>query len=207
MFQRMMVIPQEENVQLTSVQAANQPLVREMKNLTAQYEEQSHIPDPYRKLVHQAETLDDMKELKDKLRQQIVDTAPKPYQSRTRSLLQHLEPFLKVNDRGEIFDDRNEVIEHSRIDDLIQYAVRDKRRSNFVPTGWYSFLRIIRDNNIPRNMLSRDTLDALQQPKVEVKVEPIPQRKSPRKRKIETSPTRQRPKRTGKKPRFLSEFS
>ena len=204
----MMVIPQEEYAQLTSVQAANQPLVRQMKNLTTQYEEQSQIPDPYRKLVHQAETLDEMKELKDKLRQQIVTAAPKPYQSRTRSLLQHLEPFLKVNDRGEIFDDRNEVIQHSRIDDLIQYAVRDKRRSHFVPTGWYSFLRLIRDNNIPRNMLSRDTLDALQQPKVEVKTEPSPKRMSPLKRKAESSPTRQRPKRTAKRPpRFLSGFT
>ena len=228
MFQRMMAIPQEEYIQLTSVQSAKQPLVQQMKNLTTQYEEESHIRDPYRKLMRQGETLDAMKGLKDKMRQQIVTATPKPYQSRTRSLLHHLEPFLKVNDRGEIFNDRDELIEHSRIDDLLQYAVRDRRRSNFVPTGWYSFLRTIRENNIPRYMLSRDTLDALRELNFKVKTPEktvlkrerssdlgkSPQRKkklipkrepktSPPKRsrrKHAPSPTRQRPKRRLKEP-------
>ena len=161
MFQRMMAIPQEEYLQLTAVQAARQPMVQQMQNLTSQYEEESEIRDPYRRLLYQAETLDQMKTLKDKLRQQIVLATPKPFQSRTRSLFQHLDPILKLNERGEIFNEQGQAIADSRIDDLIQHAVRDRRRP-FNPTGWDSFLRLLRMNNIPKYMLNRNTLDELE---------------------------------------------
>ena len=113
-------------MQLSAAQQARQPLLRQFYNLESEYQEQAKISDPYRKLVHQAETLDAMKDLKEKMRNDIVLTTPKPYQSRTRSLFQHLEPVLKFTDRGEIFDDQGQPITDSRIEDLIQYAVCDR---------------------------------------------------------------------------------
>lgn len=182
MFQRMMVIPQEEYLQLTStqqtqqlnsVEQVKQPLTQQFYNLESQYKQQGHITDPYRKLVHQSETLDAMKALKEKLRQGIVTATPKPYQSRAQSLLQHLDPILKLNERGEMLDGEGQVIPESRVEDLIQHAVRDRRR-NFIPVGWNPFLKTIKDNNIPKYMLNRDTLEELESavlPKAEIKKE------------------------------------
>lgn len=216
MFQRMLVIPQEEYLQLTAVQAAKQPMARQIQNLSTEYEEQGEIRDPYRRLIRQAETLDTMKVLKEKMRQQIVMAAPKPYQSRTRSLFQHLEPILKLNERGEIFDEHNQPIPDSRIEDLIQHAVRDRRRY-FVPTGWDSFLRTLHANNIPKYMLNRNTLDELegrsgvktllQTPiKTDISKKPtkrgtLTKAKGVKRIKREALPIKQRPKREVKKPR------
>lgn len=222
MFQRMMVIPQEEYMQLTAIQQARQPLMRQFRNLESQYEEQDHIGDPYRKLMHQSETLDAMKTLKDKMRQEVTTATPKPYQTRARNLFQHLESVLQFNERGEIYDDENQVISESRIEDLIQYAVRDRRR-NFLPTGWNQFLKTLRSHNIPKYMLNRNTLDEMdsvkQQPKVEkkfevksqpIKKEPVePSRK--RKFKQEEGEPKLRPARKRRRPAkysvdFLSNF-
>ena len=172
MFQRMMVIPQEEYLQLTAVQQVKQPLMQQFYNLESKYQEQDHIADPYRKLMHQSETLDAMKTLKEKMRNEIVLATPKPYQSRARSLFQHLEPILKFNERGEIFDEQGQMIPQSRIDDLIQYAVRDRRR-HFLPVGWSSFLKAMQDHNIPKYMLNRNTLDEMKKlvSKPEIKTE------------------------------------
>ena len=197
MFQRMMVIPQEEYMQLTAGQQAKQPFMRQFYNLENQYNQQSHITDPYRKLVHQSETLDAIKALKEKMRDEIVLATPKPYQSRARSLFQHLEPILKVNERGEIFDNQGEVVSQSRIEDLIQYAVRDRRR-NFLPTGWSTFLRTLQDHNIPKYMLNRYTLDEMEKKK---DIEPLKtvikaEIKTPKrswKRKVSTSPMKKEP--------------
>ena len=157
----MMVIPQEEYLQLTSAQQTREPLLRQFYNLQNQYNQQAHIDDPYSKLMHQSETLDAIKTLKDKMRQEIVMATPKPFQSRARSLFQHLEPVLKINERGEIFNHDDEVIPQSRIEDLIQYAVRDRRR-HFLPVGWDSFLNTLREHNIPKFMLNRDTLEEME---------------------------------------------
>ena len=213
MFQRMMAIPQEEYLQLTAAQQVRQPLMQQFYNLENQYREQNQIADPYSKLVHQSETLDALKALKDKMRNEIVLATPKPYQSRARSLFQHLEPILKVNERGEIFDDRGQVISQSRIEDLIQYAVRDRRR-HFLPTGWKTFLETLRIHNIPKYMLNRYTLDEMEKPtttpapvtplKVKKEVMTTPKRivnMSAAKKKVKRltfSPVKQRPKRERK---------
>ena len=223
MFQRMMVIPQEEYLQLTTVQASKQPMVQQMRNLASQYEKAGDIDDPYRKLVRQAETLDIMKSLKDKIRQQIVTSTPKPYQSRTQSLFQHLEPVLKLSERGEIYNEDDQVIEDSRIEDLVQYAVRDRRR-NFIPKGWKDFLTMMHANNIPKYMLNRNTLDELEgrvpaKIKAEVKspiargrshasgLRPKMRKRSSVPRKPSKSPSKQRPKRTKKVPKHLDHLS
>ena len=221
MFQRMMAIPQEEYLQLTAAQQMRQPLLRQFYNLENQYEQQEHINDPYRKLVHQSETLDAMKALKDKMRQEIVLATPKPYQSRARGLFQHLEPVLMFNERGEIFDEQNQVISQSRIEDLIQYAVRDRRRP-FLPVGWSSFLKTLQDHNIPKFVLNRDTLEELENDKktenkvvkTEVKtpkVESALARKRKREPTDSDTPIKQRPQRSRKQTtkygvNFLSKF-
>ena len=227
MFQRMMAIPQEEYLQLTAVQQARQPLMRQFQQLENQYQQHSHITDPYRKLVHQAETLDDLKALKEKMRNEVVLATPKPYQSRARSLFQHLEPILKFNERGEIFDEQNQLIPESRIEDLIQYAVRDRRR-HFLPTGWGTFIKVLRTHNVPKYVLNRNTLDEMenisQNIVIKSEVKPRAERwrdmamktlmktedgkkrklqqkaKSPKEKKIKQSPTRQRPLRSRKRP-------
>ena len=227
MFQRMMVIPQEEYLQLSAVQAARKPMVQQMQQLTSEYDEQGEIPDPYRRLVQQAETLDAMKALKEKMRHEIVLATPKPFQSRTRSLFQHLEPVLKVNERGEMYDKDNAIIPNSRIEDLIQYAVRDRRR-NYEPTGWTSFLKLLRDNNIPKYMLNRNTLEELDRKVSLVKIQKeissehkarsrsrkgakkrshSPASSSKSHRHKSRSPSKQRPKRVIKKPKHLSEYT
>ena len=220
MFQRMMVIPQEEYLQLSAVQAARKPMVQQMHQLSSEYEEQGQIADPYRRLIYQSETLDAMKALKEKMRDEIVLATPKAFQSRTRSLFQHLEPVLKLTERGEMYDKANTVIPNSRIEDLIQYAVRVRRR-NYEPTGWTSFLELLRDNNIPKYMLNRNTLEELDRNvspiknilPIKVKTE-ITSRSRSRKRALKRSPGRsksrspikQRLRRNVKKPNKFYEF-
>ena len=63
-FQRMVAIPQEEYVQLSSVQNVRQPLTQQFYKLENEYNSHENIVEPYKKLMLQSETLEDMKELK-----------------------------------------------------------------------------------------------------------------------------------------------
>lgn len=157
MFQRLMVIPQEEYMQLTSVQQARQPLTQQFYDLEKRYQDGERILEPYKRLLSQSETLDHLKALKEKMRQGIVVSTPKPYQSRAKTLYQNLESHVKFNDRGEIYDDDN-VIPNSHLDELIQYAVRDRRRKNVVPVAWDKFKSLLKRYNVPRHVLNRDTI-------------------------------------------------
>ena len=65
-FQRMIVIPQEEYLQLSAVQNARQPLTQQYYNLENQYQESQQIKDPYERLLSQSQTLEDMKRLKER---------------------------------------------------------------------------------------------------------------------------------------------
>ena len=159
-FQRMVVIPQEEYTQLTSVQNARQPLTQQFYKLDNQYRDYDSTEDEYRKLMLQSETLQDMKELKDKMRNYLTVTTPKPYRSRAQALFESMQQFLKYNDRGELLDADNKAIENSRVEDLIQHAVRDRRRLG-MPTGWPNFVQMLKTHNIPRSFLNRDTLDEM----------------------------------------------
>jgi hypothetical protein len=64
----MIAIPQEEYLQLSTVQNARQPLTQQFYNLESQYNEEAKVKDPYKRLVMQSETLNDMKQLKDQMR-------------------------------------------------------------------------------------------------------------------------------------------
>ena len=59
--------------------------------------------------------------------------------------------------------DDGSAIESSRIEDLIQHAVRDRRRP-FSPTGWNYFVSLLKKHNIPRSSLNLETLRELQAP-------------------------------------------
>lgn len=174
MFQRLMAIPQEEYLQLTSVQQARQPITQQFYDLEKRYQEGEHITEPYKRLLNQSETLNEMKNLKEKMRQGIITSTPKPYQTRAKSLFQSLEPFIKYNDRGEIYDEKSNIIPESRLEDLIQYAVRDRRR-NIIPKAWSEFVTLLKKHNVPKSMLNHDTLREIDLPKEHtfMKSEPI----------------------------------
>lgn len=178
-FQRMVVIPQEEYAQLNNLQNVHRPLMRQFYDLDRQYNENANISDPYQRLVYQSDNLEDMKRLKDQMRNNIQISTPKPYRNRAQALLQTVEPHVKYNERGEIYDEQGNVIEKSRLEDLIQHAVRDRRR-NLTPLGWETFRKILERENIPKSILNRNTLDEIDESasaKPEIKNEAPTQRR------------------------------
>ena len=106
-----------------------------------------------------------MKRVKDELSKRLLSLTPKPYQTRAQSLFHFLESKLSLNDKGEIEDSDGSVIDGSNIADLIQHAVRDRRR-NIVHVGWSHFLNILRNNNTPRMIMNYETLEELVEPQV-----------------------------------------
>lgn len=158
MFQRLMAIPEEEYLQLRSVQQVRQPITQQFYNLEKQYQKGEYILDPYKRLATQSDTLDRMKQLKEAMRENIINNSPKAFQTRARALFSSLEPFIKFNERGEIFSDEDRLIQESRLEDLVQHAVRDRRRS-LTPKGWPQFVNLLQSHNVPKFMLNRDTLD------------------------------------------------
>ena len=71
-----------------------------------------------------------------------------------------VEPVIKFNERDEMLRGDGQPIEASCAEDLIQHAVRGRRRP-FTPTGWDEFVSVLKRHNIPRAMLNRATLDEL----------------------------------------------
>ena len=160
-FQRMVVIPQTEYLQLTTLQEAKQPLAQQFFTAQQAYEDAGEIQDPYTRLVMRSENLDRMKALKDQMRNYINLATPKPYRSRAERLFSVLEPHMKWNEKGELIDPKtNQPIVSSQISDLIQYAVSDRRR-NISPKGWSYFVNELRDRNVPQMLLNLHTLDEL----------------------------------------------
>ena len=123
-----------------------------------------------RHLTLQSETLNEMKDLKERMRKNVENRTPKSFQARARALFQSVTPFLKFNERGEIYNSKDQIIENSQLEDLIQYAVRDRRRSH-TPAGWAQFRHLLRAHNVPRFMLNRDTLEEMEKDEA-IKPEP-----------------------------------
>ena len=161
-FQRMIVIPQEEYLSLSSMQNVKEPLTQHFYDLERRFNSEETVRDPYRRMVLQSNTLDQMKQVKDQLRNSLLVSTPKPYQTRAKALFQTVEDLLKYNEKGEIYASDGSLVSGSRMEDLIQHAVRDRRRRNMTPTGWTHFLNILRDHNVPRSILNRDTLDEME---------------------------------------------
>lgn len=175
-YQRMIAIPQEEYLQMSTVQNVRQPLTQQFYNLESQYNQEAQIKDPYRRLVLQSETLDAMKQLKDQMRHYL--TVSTPYRTRAQALLENVSPFLRFNERGEIYDTENNIIGNTRLEDLIQHAVRDRRR-NISPVGWTYFLNLLQSHNIPKSILNRGTIDEMEglEKSTNIKQEPTVVRK------------------------------
>ena len=159
-FSQLVAIPQHEYAQLTAVQNARQPITEHFYKLEDDYQKNAVITDPQRSIALQSQTIEHMKNLKDQMRNHLSITTPKPYRSRADSLLQSLTTRLKVNEIGELVKDDGTAIPSSRFEDLIQHAVRDRRRK-FIPEGWDYFLHLLKLYNVPRSLLNRETLDEL----------------------------------------------
>ena len=170
-YSQMIAIPRHEYTQLTAVQNARQPLTEQFYKLENNYQANALISDPQRSISLQSQTIERMKDLKDQMRNYLTISTPKPYRTRAESLFQSLEPHLNVNELGEVIKDDGSVIKSSRFEDLIQHAVRDRRR-HFSPAGWDYFVNLLKKYNVPRSVLNRDTLDELDLP---IKVTKAPQ--------------------------------
>ena len=155
-FQRMVGIPEDEYQHLKSLRQSNDPLQNKFVTLSSDYNRQGLIHDPHTRVQRQSETLNEMINIKDVLKQRLLDATPKPYQTRAQTLFQFVANKININERGEVLNADGSVIAGSNIGDLIQHAVRDRRR-NMVPEGWKQFLHILRENNVPRMILNYDT--------------------------------------------------
>lgn len=217
-FDRMLAIPEEEYMQLKSLQRTKDPMENKFQTLSSDYQRQSAIQHPYFRNQRQGETLTQMINVKDAMRQRTLSATPRIYQSRAESLFQFVSDKLNMNDRGELVNPDGSVLEGSNITDLIQHSVRDRRR-NMTPTGWSNFLETLRLNNVPRTILNYDTLEELKSPltparQVTLKREHSPQQTSQKikrasleaKASPNSSQSRKRPLRTKKEPPYLKDF-
>ena len=161
-FERMVAIPEDEYMHLKSLQQVYNPLQNKFQTLSNDYNKQEAISDPYVRNLRQGDILNSMMQIKDNIRQQLVQVTPKPYQSRADNLFNFINKKLTVNEKGEIADNDGKVIEGSNIADLIQHAVRDRRR-NITPAGWKAFKDILKSSNAPRMILNYETLEEMQQ--------------------------------------------
>ena len=118
-YSQMVAIPRHEYMQLTTVQNMRQPLTQQLYKLEDDYQANTLISDPYRSVSLQSQTIEQMKDLKDKMRNYLTVSTPKPYRSRAESLFQSLESHLNVNELGEIIKDDGSIIKSSRYEDLI----------------------------------------------------------------------------------------
>ena len=167
-FERMVGIPEDEYHQIRSSQLHTDPVQRKFASLSDEYKKQDLIRNPHIRVQRQGETLNEMINLKDELRSRLTQVTPKPYRTRAQSLFQHVANRILLNEKGELYDADGKLIEASNISDLIQHAVRDRRR-NIVPVGWSTFLNILQDNNTPRMILNYDTLHEMQTGKLVTK--------------------------------------
>ena len=126
---------------MKSLQHTKNPLETKFQSLSSDYQKQGLIHDPYTRVQRQGETLHEMKRVKEDLSKRLLTLTPKPYQTRAQSLFHFIENKMSMNDKGEIMKSDGTLIEGSNITDLIQHAVRDRRR-NMIPVGWTHFLNI-----------------------------------------------------------------
>ena len=160
-FQRMVGVPEDEYEHLKSLQKIGDPLQDKFMDLSKEYRQQGFISNPQVRVQRQGETLNQMVTIKDELRKRLTLFTPKPYQSRAHGLFDFISGRIGMTDKGEIYDSAGSLVKDSNISDLIQHAVRDRRRS-ITPTGWHAFLDILRDSNAPRMILNYETLGEMQ---------------------------------------------
>lgn len=175
-FQQLVAVPMDQYTQMMSVTNMQQPpLQQKMTQLQQDFTASVNAPsldhqqpsNSYDRLMRQGMMLDEVKRLKERLRSSVSMGSPKPYRSRALALYNQIAPITQFNDQGELIipdsDDGGDgrAVVGSRVEDLIQHAVRD-RRKQFTPTGWSEFLNLLWKYNIPRMMLNRSTIEELQ---------------------------------------------
>ena len=159
-FQKMVTIPEDEYTLLRSMQQVGDPLQKHFQTLSSEYSKQESLKDPHDRVLRQGETLNEMIKTKDKLRRRLHELTPKPYQHRASSLFDHMKEKMPISEKGEIYSKDGDVIEGSNIADLVQHAVRDRRRK-YTPMGWKLFLTHLQDSNAPKMVMNYDTLEEL----------------------------------------------
>lgn len=183
----MVAIPQQEYNYLRNAQQVNNPVQSQFSSLSNDYRRQSYIEDPYIKIYRQGETLDEMKRLKEELRQRAIQLTPKKFKKRAEDLMTYVEGNMEFNDKGELLDSSGQPIIGSNVTDLIQHAVRDRQR-NFEPAGWNVFRNRLQGVNVPLTVLNYKTLDEMKQPlsiKSSPTTSPLKNPSPVRKRKLE----------------------
>ena len=171
-FERMIVIPEHEynqllasksveNTNVDHVTTIREPLYNQFVNADEERKAAARIADPHKKLLRQSEALNEMIRLKEDMRDNMSQVIPKRYVSRAKQLFGTIEPFIHLNSRGEILDDDNSPIMGSRIEDLVQYAIREQRKKQ-EPVGWNYFVTQLNKYNVPKTPLNAATIDDLE---------------------------------------------
>ena len=162
-FQRLVAIPEHEYNHPKTMEQVTHPLQSQMSSLLTEYQNQGNINDPYTRVQRQGETLDELIKLKERVRNALVQATPRPYQSRAQSLMNFVVDKLDYNEKGELKDDSQAIIPGSNLSDLIQHAVRDRRR-NITPVGWEYFRDKLKSLNAPKMALNYETLEEMDTP-------------------------------------------
>lgn len=210
-YNKMVVIPQDEYVQLTSVQRAQQPLRQQFDELTKKSADFDKMADdPFRQLQLRSSNLEERKLLKEKMRRFITLSTPRQYRSRAESLFDFIQPHIHYNEKGEIIDSASgTVLEGSHIDDLLQHAVRDMRRKLGKPVGWNYFLSQLSNQNVPHNIVGSPTILELTKSKAHSTIgsaASTPRKRNIRKREVTPELRREKDTLKMKRKRLDSEY-
>jgi hypothetical protein len=159
-FQRMLAVPEHEYTQSRNMEQLLKPLETHTSSLFNTYQQQGNINDLHTRVQRQGETLDEIMKMKDKIREDTQQVTPRPFQNRANRLLGYVLDKIDVSEKGELLNNEVKVVEGSNISDLIQHAVRDRRR-NHSPEGWEIFREKLRELNVPKSILNYDTLEEI----------------------------------------------
>ena len=178
-FQQLVAIPLDQYNQMLSMMNMRQPIGQKVTRIqnalsnptiaAAEYDDSAGDSNPYDHMMRQGMMLEELRRAREQLKTGLSAATPKPYRNRALALYNQIAPLIQFNDKGELLLTNNSSdksaaaspVVGSRAEDLIQHAVRD-RRKHFTPTGWSEFADQLHKHNIPRMMLNHATIEELQ---------------------------------------------
>ena len=177
-FHQLVAIPLEQYNQMLSMMNMRQPIGQKIARIqnalsnptiaAVEYDDNAGTDgnNPYDHMMRQGMMLDELKRAREQLKNGLSAGTPKPYRNRALALYNQIAPLIQFNDKGELLINKGSsgdasAVVGSRAEDLIQHAVRD-RRKHFTPTGWSEFAEQLHKHNIPRMMLNHPTIEELQ---------------------------------------------